>query len=76
MHKFTYSIRTRDGLPIPRLMILGKDQDEAERKLMQMYHHCEIVDCASDQQVIVKKGQNTFIANISSLLAKRENISG
>jgi hypothetical protein len=76
MHKFIFSIRTRDGLPITRLMILGKDQEEAERKLKQMYHHCEIVNCASDHQVIIKKEQNTFIYNIPSLLAKREKISG
>ncbi|MDP1636365.1 MAG: hypothetical protein Q8L69_16990, partial [Gallionellaceae bacterium] len=69
-------IRTRDGLPIARLMILGKDQEEAERKLMQMYHHCEIINCASDHQVTVKKRQNTFIESITSLLAKRDNISG
>jgi hypothetical protein len=76
MHKYIYSIRTRDGLPIARLMILGKDQEEAERKLKQMYRHCEIVSCASDHQVTIKKGQNTFIESITSMLTKRENISG
>ena len=76
MQKFCFSIRTRDGLPIARLMILGKDQDEAERKLKQMYRFCEIVSCASDHQVKILKGQNTFIEGVSSLLAKRESISG
>jgi hypothetical protein len=76
MQKFCFSIRTRDGLPIARLMISGKDQDEAERKLKQMYRFCEIVSCASDHQVTVKKGQNSFIEGISSLLAKPESISG
>jgi hypothetical protein len=76
MHKFIFSIRTRDGLPIARLMISGRDQEEAERKLKQMYRHCEIVNCASDHQVLIKKRQNTFIEGISSLLTKRESISG
>jgi len=76
MQKFCFSIRTRDGLPVARLMISGRDQDEAERKLKQMYRFCEIVSCASDPQVTEKKGQNTFIEGITSFLAKQESISG
>lgn len=76
MQKFCFSIRTRDGLPIPRLMISGRNLEEAERKLMQMYRFCEIVSCASGHQVIVIKGQNTFINGASSFLAKQESISG
>ena len=76
MQKFCFSIRTRDGLPIARLMILGKDQDEAERKLKQMYRFCEIVSCASDHQAMAIKGQNTFIESVSSFLAKQESVSG
>jgi hypothetical protein len=76
MQKFCFSIRTRDGLPIARLMISGKDQDDAERKLKQMYRFCEIVSCASDHQVIILKAQNTFIEGVSAFLAKQEIISG
>jgi hypothetical protein len=76
MQKFCFSIRTRDGLPIARLMISGRNQEEAERKLKQMYRFCEIVSCASDHQVAIRKGQNTFIEGISSFLVKPESISG
>lgn len=76
MHKFCFSIRTRDGLPIARLKILGKDQEEAERKLKQMYRCCEIVDCASDSQAMVMKGRSAFIEGASAFLAKPESISG
>jgi len=76
MQKFCFSIRTRDGLPISRLMILGSNQEEAERKLKQMYHFCEIVSCASNHQVMAIKGKNTFIDGVSSFLAKQESISG
>ena len=75
MQKFNFSIRTRDGLPIKRLTISGRDQEEAERKLKQMYHHCEIINCTSHHQEIIKKGQNTLIKDFTSLLAKREGIS-
>jgi hypothetical protein len=76
MQKYSFSIKTRDGLPIERLMISGRDQEEAERKLKQMYRLCEIINCASHHQVITRKGQNTFVTGITSLLAKRESISG
>lgn len=76
MQKFCFSIRTRDGLPIARLKILGRDQEEAERKLKQMYRCCEIVGCASDSQAMVNNGRNAFIQGVTSFLAKHESISG
>jgi hypothetical protein len=76
MQKFYFSIRTRDGLAIARLMISGESQEQAERKLNQMYRFCEIVSCASDHKTLAIKGQNTFIEGVSSLLAKRASVSG
>lgn len=76
MQKFCFSIRTRDGLPIARLMILGRNQDEAERKLKQMYRFCEIVSCeTSGHQVMAIKGQSSFIDGVASFLAKQESTS-
>ena len=74
MQKFDFSIRTRDGQLINRLMIAGRDQEEAERKLKQMYRHCEIVRYGSHQQEMIKPGQKNII-DIRSLFAKTESIS-
>jgi hypothetical protein len=41
--KYGFRIRTRHGLLIERLSIHGRDPADAERKLRQMYHHCEIL---------------------------------
>lgn len=46
MTKFGFRIRTRDGLLVENLLIHGRDEADAERKLRQMYHGCEIVECA------------------------------
>lgn len=70
MQKYDFSIRTRDGQLIKRLMIAGKDQEDAERKLMQMYHHCEIV-----QKKMIKPGQKSIGQDFASLLAEPESIS-
>ncbi len=46
MQKFAFSIKTRSGQFIERIVIAGKDREDAERKLNQMYRYCEIVSCA------------------------------
>lgn len=76
MHKFCFSIRTRDGLPIARLTIPGQDRAEAERKLKQMYRHCEILACESDHRAVTDKVQASGSSQLASLFAKREDISG
>jgi hypothetical protein len=43
--KFAFRIRTRDGLSVDNLLISGKDLPDAERKLRQIYHNCEILEC-------------------------------
>jgi len=50
MQKYCFSIKTRSGQYIERLMIAGKDREDAERKLNQMYRYCEIVRCQPHQQ--------------------------
>jgi hypothetical protein len=70
MQKYDFSIRTRNGQLIERLMILGKDQQDAERKLNQMYHYCEIVRCGSPQQETAKQGQSVSMEDLITLIAR------
>ncbi len=41
--KFGFRIRTRQGLVVENLMIHGRDEADAERKLRQMYLNCQIL---------------------------------
>jgi hypothetical protein len=50
MMKFGFKIRTRSGLVVDNLLIPGKDQADAERKLTQIYRHCEILETKAIQQ--------------------------
>ena len=43
--KYAFRIRTRVGLVVERLMIHGRDEREAQKKLRQMYRDCEILEC-------------------------------
>jgi len=44
MRKFGFRIRTRGGSVVDNLTIQGRDREEAERKLRQVYHHCEVLE--------------------------------
>ncbi len=49
MIKFGFRIKTRGGTLVDNLTIAARDRAEAERKITQMYHHCEILECSEVQ---------------------------
>lgn len=60
---------TRNGQKVEGIQIYGKDLPDAERKLRQMYLHCEITRC---EIVNVEKevSQSADIEDILSLISK------
>ncbi|MBX3675307.1 MAG: hypothetical protein K8F93_06500 [Burkholderiales bacterium] len=46
MKKFGFRIRTRGGSVVENLTIQGRDREEAERKLRQVYHHCVVLEAS------------------------------
>jgi len=58
--KYGFRIRTRTGLIVNNLLIHGRDEVDAERKLRQMYQHCKILQCTVHQP-----GKSTEIAAAS-----------
>lgn len=45
MLKYDFSVKTRDGQKVDSIVIAGRDREDAERKLRQMYRHCEVIRC-------------------------------
>ncbi len=43
--KYAFRIRTRLGVIVENLLIHGSDEHDAQRKLRQVYHGCQIIDC-------------------------------
>jgi len=72
MVRFDFAIRTRDGQKIDSLMIGGIDQQDAERKLNQMYRYCEILSCSVKDGVALgaKQPDSTSVEDILSLISK------
>lgn len=69
MLKFNFSIRTRDGQKIESLVIAGIDQQDAERKLNQMYRYCEVIRCEI-KEAAIKQSESTSVEDILSLISK------
>jgi hypothetical protein len=57
--KFGFRIRTRQGLIVEHLMIHGRDEADAERKLRQMYLHCEILERSVMQPAVMQPSLST-----------------
>lgn len=76
--KFGFRIRTRQGLVVEHLMIHGRDEADAERKLRQMYLHCEILERSVMQPAVMqpsfldssRSGDATSFEEIVSLISK------
>ncbi len=48
MIRYGFNIRTRTGQRVDNICIMAANQADAERRLRQMYHHCEIVHCQTE----------------------------
>lgn len=44
MIKYVYQIRSRNGVVVDNLQIHGRTEEEARKKLQQMYRHCEVLN--------------------------------
>ena len=56
MIKYGFKIKTRSGTVVDNLMVAARDRVEAERKVTQIYHHCEILECREMQQMVKEEG--------------------
>jgi hypothetical protein len=70
MQKFDFSIRTRDGQRIVSVVIAGRDQEEAERKLNQMYRYCEVLTCEIRKHDDHRPQQAISVEDIITLISK------
>jgi hypothetical protein len=66
MLKFHFSIRTREGQKIDKVVISGRDQEHAEVKLRQMYRYCDILQCDAKHP----EEKAASVEDILSLIAK------
>ena len=69
MQKFGFAIKTRDGQMVENLFIAGQNQGDAERKLRQMYLHCQVLRC-STAPMDMRRSQGVEVEDLLSLIAR------
>ena len=69
MHKYAFKIRTRGGMRVENLQMHARDRAEAERKINQIYHQCEIVECQEVTPTLKKEGLD--LDDVISLINKQ-----
>lgn len=71
MLKFDFSLTTRDGQKVEGIQLYGRDMADAERKLRQMYMHCEITQCRT-VETSSRAAQTSDIEDVLSLISKED----
>ena len=56
MNKYGFKIRTRGGSVVENLQVHARDRAEADAKINQIYHHCEILECHEVTPTLRKEG--------------------
>ena len=68
MNKYGFRIRTRGGMLVENLQVHARDREEAERKINQVYHQCEIIECQEVTPTLKKEGLD--LEDVISLINK------
>ena len=71
--KYGFKIKTRSGTVVDNLMFAARDRMDAERKVNQIYHGCQILDCREVQQAVREEG---FDLESAINLINKEPVSG
>lgn len=67
MIRFGFQIRTKSGQRIDNISIVAATQLDAERRLRQMYHHCEVIDCR--EQAVPRRLDTLDVEGVISLIS-------
>jgi DNA-directed RNA polymerase specialized sigma54-like protein len=70
MNKYGFKIRTRGGSLVENLQVQARDRAEAEQKIKQIYHHCEILECQEITPTLKKEGLD--LEDMIALINKQE----
>mgnify|MGYP001608740562 CR=1 FL=1 len=70
MNKYGFRIRTRTGMTVDNLQVQAPDRAEAERKIHQIYQHCEILECQEVTPTLKKEGLD--LDDVIALINKQE----
>jgi hypothetical protein len=68
--KYGFRIRSRTGMVVENLSIHGRDEADAQRKLMQMYPHCQVLECRTVRTAAPPRADHASFEEVLSLVSK------
>lgn len=71
--RFGFRIRTRSGAVVDNLLIFGRDEPDAERKLRQIYLGCEILEARRLVMQAVRVGAVSFEEVVDLISGQRRS---
>jgi len=71
MNKYGFRIRTRSGGLVDNLQVQARDRAEAEGKIIQIYRHCEILECQEVTPTLKKEGLD--LDDVLALINKQQD---
>lgn len=66
--KYDFRIRTRGGALVENVSIHGRDADDAERKLRQMYNGCEVLELRCHQASLGTRSSSVNFEDVVNLI--------
>jgi hypothetical protein len=67
MTRYGFGIRTRSGQRVDNIVIMAPTLADAERRLKQMYVHCEILECRA--QTLTRRIDTLDMEGVIGLIA-------
>lgn len=70
MNRYGFNVKTRSGQRVDHIVIMAASRGDAERRLMQMYVQCEILECR-EQTVAARRAVDTLdVEGVIGLIAQ------
>lgn len=67
MIRYGFNIRTKSGQRVDNIQIVAASLDDAERRLRQMYVHCEIIE--RREQSVPRRSDNLDIEHVVGMIS-------
>jgi len=70
--RYGFNIKTKHGQRVENILIMAATQDDAERRLRQMYHHCVIVECM--EQRVPRRLEPLDVDSVIGLISRAASL--
>ncbi|GMU73426.1 MAG: hypothetical protein HS109_12690 [Burkholderiales bacterium] len=67
MIRYGFTIKTRYGQRVDNIHIMAGTQDDAERRLRQMYQRCEIIECR--EQAVARRNDTLDVESVIGMIS-------